>query len=294
MGPTKGQYDVDPYVVLESPEGMRIPIILSDDTDGISVATTPGFMRQSTVGTWKIYTRRELDMEKSALVLSGTERNIDAGIVDVREKVLTRIETKEAHHRKLDAKNIMEPVNDPHETIRKMVEEGFKAPKDKKKKSNDVSPSTRDVFQQYMEDFIKESELKKGGFIPNGKVDRVSMNEMQLHDRAMLDRALSTMTAQLGDLHREVGGNESVIHDAWGYLAAAIVNHKDLEAQQQLAVNADIDSPARKPRSKMVPEGVGYLTLLESRKGDVPPWWHENQRSQVEAARRPSARVGRG
>ncbi len=84
-----------------------------------------------------------------------------------------------------------------------------------------------------------------------------------------------------------------MIHDAWGYLASAIVNQREVPTPDTVAMDGDDEAPARKPRSKMVPEGVGYLTLLDSRKGDVPPWWHENQRSQVEAARRPSTRVGR-
>lgn len=186
----KDKIFTDSNMVLESPDGTRIPITLSENHDGVRVASTPGFMRKSAAGTWKIYTCFELESNGSSLVLTGTERNEKLGIIDVRETVLSRIETAEARHKHLPPQNTMKPMGSPFPYMREMefsgARPGFFSP---------VQPSTRQEFQKTLEDFINNSALKRGGFIPPGTLDKVSQ-----HAPAITPEKIGAALAAMGCL----------------------------------------------------------------------------------------------
>lgn len=184
----------DRYLILESPDGTRIPMTLSNTTDGVAVTSTPGFMRKPAAGTWKIYTHSPLDMEHTTLAINGTERNPALGIVDVRETVLPDFEKREARHADLPAKNIMTPVTNPHQHLRDM--HNPPKPEEKTKPKQVIAPTTRQEFQEYLEEFLKKSNLRKGGFIPEGKLEKVSSRTAPTQNPA-IDDALEQMRKTL-------------------------------------------------------------------------------------------------
>lgn len=170
----KNSGQTDEFIVLESPDGRKVPVTMSYPTEGVEVGSTSGFMRQSAVGSdavdkdnkgrWKIHTRQPLDTEHSTLVLYGTERNVANKIIDVRETVLSEIEKKEADKRtNLPDKNIL-TITDPHQLLRQwnLIEQ---APPAKKIRT---MPATREGHLEYMQELLDQSELRKGGFIPEG------------------------------------------------------------------------------------------------------------------------------
>lgn len=168
----KENNDIATQVILESPDGTRIPISLSDNNSGVAVCSTPGVMRKAAAGEWKLYVRRPIDMSNTSLVITGTERNPKLGIVDVRETILTEIEKKEAIDKAVPAANVMKPITSPYPYLREMagkVEvQNFFLP------SRTLTPSTREEFQQNLQKFIDGSELKKGGYIPKGTMEKIS------------------------------------------------------------------------------------------------------------------------
>jgi len=291
----KDMYKTDDFVVLESPDGTRIPIIMGkaadwqDNPTGVAVASTPGVMRKSAAGTWKIYTRQELDPAGTELIISGTERNTKLGIIDVRESVLNPIELADAKARTSIAEKNVLTIADPHKHLRMM--NGLEGtPSMKVENATQISPSSRQQFQDYFEELINGSRtietLKKSGKTApaeNGHIEKVSFNEAAMPDRA-LGLAIGNMTSQLSELlaHASVEtAPDSRLRDSWGYLASAMVNAPD-EKQPDIGTH----SAAARHKKAIVPEGIGYLSLLNKNKGDVPPWWHDNQVAQIEASRR--------
>lgn len=290
----------DDFVVLESPDGTRIPIIMGSSHDwqgtptGVAVSSTPGFMRKSAAGTWKLYTRQELDLEGTELVLSGTERN--SKLTDVR-MILSDIEQKEAKKRTdIPAANLVN-IADPHQYLREWSGvEG--SGKQLKRRKTSTSPSTRQEFQEYLQDLILNSRVIKKmvqegrmkmteeGEV-EGSIEKVSFNESGLDAGR---KALAHMTDRLGSLLAAASTvtadlpDPRGVREAWGYLASSIVPPQDAEKGK---------APAARKKDNAAPQGVGYLALLKSRKDDVPPWWHDNQVAQVEESRRPQRMGGR-
>jgi len=294
----------DDFVVLESPDGTRIPIIMGSSHDwqgtatGVAVASTPGVMRKAAAGTWKLYTRQELDLDGTELVLSGTERN--SKLTDVR-MVLSEIEQKEARQRTSIPDGNLVNIADPHQYLREWS--GVEGPaKQLTRRKTSTAPSTRQEFQEYLQDLILNSKviqkMVKDGRVKTteegeveGSIEKVSFNESGMDSGR---KALAQMTARLTSLLADasaVGTQDRLpepagVRDAWGYLASSIVPQQDPQKTGPVAA-------ARHHKSNMVPEGVGYLALLKTHKGDVPPWWHDNQVAQVEESRRPQRVSGR-
>ncbi len=294
----------DDFVILESPDGTRIPIIMSSSSDwqgvptGVSVASTPGVMRKSAAGTWKIYTRQELDPAGTELILSGTERNVGLNIIDVRESILPGLELADAKARTAIAEKNQLTIADPHKHLRVM--NGLEGGKSMKAENpTQISPSSRQKFQDYFEELINGSHtietLKKSGHTApadNGHIEKVSFNEAAMPDRA-LGVAIASMASQLNNLLTDASMPmaDDRLRDSWGYLASAMVNAPDAAKDQ---AKPDIGGHSANARKKvMIPEGMGYMALLKKHKGDVPPWWHENQVAQVEASRRAMGGNGR-
>ncbi len=200
----KDASETDKAVVLESPDGLRLPVNMSDPLDGIRIGSTPGFMRKSAAGiksdgstesaggTWKIYTRDPLDVSDSQLMLYGTERNIRAGIVDVREMVLPEIEKQENKPATLAEKNIAAPLN-PHQYLRQINDVAEPTPAAQPKQVPVVAPYTWEEDQQRMQDIIDKSELKKGGFIPDGKFGKISQDQAKEKPKNVLDAISDTL-----------------------------------------------------------------------------------------------------
>lgn len=161
----KDTSNTDRYIVLESPDGRMIPVTMSEPHSGIEVGSTSGFMNASALGkdkggTWKIHTRAELDTSGSTLVLGGTERNPDLGILDVRETVLAKVVEKEAKARTtVPGKNHL-VIKDPHVMLREWNGLAGKA------KPIKLTPSTYEQQRDYMQELLNNSSLKKGGFLP--------------------------------------------------------------------------------------------------------------------------------
>jgi hypothetical protein len=287
----KDMNKTDSFVILESPDGTRIPIIMGSSQDwrgmptGVAVASTPGFMRKSAAGDWKLYTREELDPNGTELFLYGTERNAKLGILDVRETVLNELERAEAKQRtNVPAKNLL-AIADPHKHLRTM--NGLEGtPSAKREKATEITPSSRQKFQEYFEELINKSRtietLKEKGIeapATNGHIEKVSLNETGQTDRA-LGVAIASMASQLSSLLADASRPSALdtpLRDAWGYLASAVAS-----------AGGEIPDHAQ---GKKIPERVGYLSLLKKHKDEVPPWWHDNQVAQVEASRR-AMRVG--
>ena len=193
----------DEYVVLEAPDGTRIPMLLSSRTDNVAVTSTPGVMRKSAAGTWKVYSRSELDMDNTSLVISGTERNKDLGIIDVRETVLPAFELREVKDRTPPGKNIMPPIADPHAALRLLHNP---PPEPEKKGKTKVSPSTRQEFQLNLEEFIEKSNLRKGGYIPEGKIEKTSRR----NDAPFMEQLTGRLADALADARLVLGSGESM------------------------------------------------------------------------------------
>lgn len=220
----KDMQRTDAFVVLESPDGTRIPIIMGSPNDwrgvptGTEVASTPGFMRKSAAGTWKLHTMQELDLSDTQLVLSGTERNPNLGIIDVRETVLPGIEKKDADWKLIPEKNTLPVIEDPHKHIRDLngleQKPALKAPKEV-----EISPSPRHQFQEYMNRLLNDpdfSELKKKGFIKDGQIEKVSQHQ----ESRVVDPALTKLYAMITS--QPDATLEDVLSQGRGFLASAL------------------------------------------------------------------------
>jgi len=275
----------DRFVMLESPDGRMIPVTMSQAKETFEVGSTSGFMRQSAVGasktgTWKIHTQQLLDTADSSLVLSGTERNLEAGIVDVRETVLAKIEEKEAKQRTtIPAKNLL-TITDPHKHLR--VLNGVEpAPKEKKGKS--MLPASYEEQRDYLQALLDGSELRKGGFLPKGVLYREGLGERPDKGKSapapgkapvldavqQLFKLFSMSTPQLDDpLHERGLGNR------WGEMALA-TEKGELPMLDTMTL--------RKPLLQ-----AGFFKDLTN--PEVPYWQRKHRQEQIVAAREPSAK----
>jgi hypothetical protein len=270
------------FVILESPDGRMVPVAMSDSDKGFEVGSTSGFMRQSAIGkdksgTWKIHTRNELDINGCTLVLAGTERNPDLGIIDVRETILTPLEQKEAKDRtNLPAKNIM-TIRNPHQTLRELA--GIVPVKKEKGKS--MLPTSyaeqRDLFQG----LLNNSELLKGGFIPRGTLHRDGLGPTPLEAEQMkgapLEQKLKDAAKHLLNLFSSTQGMQDSmpplhmddLRGRWGEFAVA-------------AGNGEIPQPFH----ETIRRG-GKSFFKELRDPDTPFWQRKAREDQLRASREP-------
>ncbi len=227
--------DKNEFIILESPDGRMVPVAMSDSDKGFEVGSTSGFMRQSAIGkdksgTWKIHTRGELDTSGCTLILAGTERNPDLGIIDVRETVLTPLEVKEAKERtNLPAKNIM-TIRSPHQTLRELA--GIVP--DKKEKGKSALPMSYAEQRDFFENFLNSSELHKGGFIPKVILHRDGLGPNPAEKDApvtpSLDQKLKDAARHLLNLFSSTQGMQAEplqlddLRGRWGDFALAAGN----------------------------------------------------------------------
>jgi|GEM_PF-4808333 len=234
----------DRFIVLESPDGRKVPVTLSDAHSGVEIGSTSGFMNNSArgnskSGTWKIHTLNELSTSDSSIVLAGTERNVDLGIVDVRETVLTKAIEKEADARtKVPAKNLL-ALPDPHVFLRDWNGITPKKEVTPKKEKIVLKPATYEDQREYMQELLEKSELMKGGFLPKGtKLLRPDI-KTPAKDKAIMDMFdgifKRLMPGAKPSSEGPVGSLQG-IQKNWGALATAIAaeGDQDLDIQPQL------------------------------------------------------------
>lgn len=278
----------DRYIVLESPDGRMLPVTLSDPHNNLEVGSTSGFMNASALGknksgTWKIHTRGELDTGNSMLVLSGTERNPDLGVVDVRETVLAKVIEREAKARtSIPAKNTL-TITDPHALLRDW--NGLAPAKAEKIK---LTPSTYEDQRDYLQEWLNNSQMRKGGFLPKDvKLIRPGLTHTEpptktsMLDSSPMDRVLVAAATKLYDLL--VSSNavstapetpQKRLGTQWGDLATALAK-------------TDVSMPARRGYSS---SGKGYLAELND--PDMPLWRRQSRIEQVRAARHKQPNTG--
>ena len=234
----------DDIVILESPDGRKVPVATSVASGTVVLGRTTGFMNQPAVGNaslpeaakgvWKIHTNGKLDLSESSLILSGTER-IEGLQQDVREKVLLEMERKEAAERtNLPPKNILNIV-DPHEALHDLGNNASFTGRHLRGKPKALpslpgdSEQRIEVIQRFLD---HDSELRKKGFIKDGVLRTINVpvqdKKVSLGTNNPLEEALVSGAMHLSELlvgmdaiSLDTKLQQNHLANRWGDLAVA-------------------------------------------------------------------------
>jgi hypothetical protein len=280
----------DQFIMLESPDGRMVPVTLSDPHSGYEVGSTSGFMNMpalgaSKTGVWKIHTRNALDTGNSTMVLGGTYRNAELDIRDVRETVLLPLIQKEAGIRtKVPEKNLLK-IADAHATLREW--HGITPPK---KSKITLKPSTYEDQRDYLEDLLQNSELRKGGFLPEGgKLIRPGINDRDLptgKTTSRLDndqvpgqeKALLAVAMELYQLWTDA-------RTPFPQADSPRIDMKGLSNRWGALASAAADGDLPEQRHVLKGSGKGFFAAMGD--PDTPLWQRRNLEAQLKASRQP-------